>query len=527
MRHASDASGLSHYLRVLRRGAWIVILTTAATTALAVYLSVRQPKLYEASADVFLNGQNLAASLADIQPAYVDPQRTAETQARLARGPAVAERAIRSSNVSGRTGDDLLGESTVTTTPTADILTFTVQDHDPAAAARLATAYASAYTGYRHELDTKSLVQARQEIERRMVELKAQGGVGSQLFANLSDKDERLRTTELLQTSNASLVRAAKGAAQIQPQPRRNGVLGLMLGLMLGVALAFLRDALNTRVRTASEIQERLDLPLLGRVPEPPRKLRGQQGLTMLAAPHAPEAEAYRMLATNLDFVNLDRGASSIMITSASRGEGKSTTISNLAIAFARTGRKVALVDLDLRRPTIDRLFNLDRDLGLTHVALGRATLDSVLIRVPVLDVDHSLTNASNNGGGGAGYLDVLPSGSLPPNAAEFAGSHALSEVLAELSERADLILVDAPPILQVSDTMMLTAKMDGLIVVTRLPEIRRPVVEELRRVLESAPVVKLGFVVTGTGAGESYGYGYGYQYGYASERRRERERVG
>jgi receptor protein-tyrosine kinase len=231
------------------------------------------------------------------------------------------------------------------------------------------------------------------------------------------------------------------------------------------------------------------------------------------------------MLATNLDFVNLDRGASSIMITSASRGEGKSTTIANLAIAFARAGRRVALVDLDLRRPTLDRLFNLDRDLGVTHVALGRATLDDALIRIPVLDVDHGLAHASSNGAG-PGYLDVLPCGSLPPNAAEFAGSHALSDVLAELSERADLILVDAPPILQVSDSMMLSAKMDGLLVVTRLPEIRRPVVEELRRVLETAPVVKLGFVVTGTGAGESYGYGYGYQYGYETQRRRDRERV-
>lgn len=525
MRHASDASGLSHYLRVLRRGAWIVVLTAAITAALAVYLSLRQPKLYEASADVFLNGQNLAASLADIQPAYVDPQRTAETQARLARGPAVAERAIKELNLRSRTGDALLGESTVTTTPSADILTFTVQDRDPTMATRLATGYASAYTNYRHELDTKSLVQAREEIERRMAEMKAEGGQGSQLYANLADKDERLRTTELLQTSNASLVRAAKGAAQIQPQPRRNGILGFILGLMLGVALAFLRDALNTRVRTASEIQERLELPLLGRVPEPPRKLRGQHGLTMLANPHAPEAEAYRMLATNLDFVNLDRGASSIMITSASRGEGKSTTISNLAIAFARAGRKVALVDLDLRRPTIDRLFKLDRDLGVTHVALGRASLENALIRIQVLDSDRGLADASSNGAG-PGYLDVLPSGSLPPNAAEFAGSHALSDVLAQLSERADLVLVDAPPILQVSDTMMLSAKMDGLLVVTRLPEIRRPVVEELRRVLETAPVVKLGFVVTGTGAGETYGYGYGYQYGYETPRRRERERV-
>jgi polysaccharide biosynthesis transport protein len=300
----------------------------------------------------------------------------------------------------------------------------------------------------------------------------------------------------------------------------------LILGLMLGVGLAFLRDALNTRVRTAGEIQERLDLPLLGRVPSPPKKLRGKNRLTMLAKPNAPEAEAFRILAINLDFVNIDRGASSLMITSASRGEGKSTTVSNLAVAMARAGRHVALVDLDLRRPSIDRYFDIDRDPGITNVALGRATLDQALVRIPVLGSEGVTPEASSNGAGSVGYLDVLPAGPLPPNAAEFAGSRALSDVLAELGERAGLVLIDAPPILQVSDAMTLSARVDGVIVVTRLPEIRRPVVEELHRVLEAAPVVKLGFVVTGASADEGYGYGYGYGSGYQTERRREKERT-
>jgi succinoglycan biosynthesis transport protein ExoP len=526
VRQSAEASGLSHYLRVLRRGLWIVILTTAVMTALAVYLSARQPKLYQASADVFLNTQNLAASLSDIQPPYVDPVRAAETQARLARGPAVAARAIQEGRISGRTADALLGQSSVVTTPNADLLTFSVTDGNPDMAARLATAYAKAYTDYRHELDTKSLVEARQEIERRMTELKTEGDQRSQLYANLADKDQRLRTTELLQTSNASVVRDANDAAQIQPQPRRNGILAAILGLMLGVALAFLRDALNTRVRTAAEIQERLDLPLLGRVPAPPKKLRGKNNLTMLARPNAPEAEAFRILATNLEFMNIDRGASSVLITSASRGEGKSTTISNLAVAFARAGRRVALVDLDLRRPSIQRYFNIDTDPGVTNVALGRATLDQALVRIPVLSEGREALHASSNGGSAIGSLEVLPAGSLPPNAGEFAGSRALANVLQQLSERADLVLVDAPPILQVSDAMMLSAKIDGLLVVTRLPEIRRPVVEELRRVLETAPIVKLGFVVTGASAEEGYGYGYGYSYGYAHEGRRDRARV-
>jgi polysaccharide biosynthesis transport protein len=502
----------------------VIVLTTAVTTAAVVYVSLRQPRLYQATADVFLNTQNLAASLSSIQPVYVDPQRAAETQANLARVPTVAARALRAVGLPNRAPSDLLGRSSVTPSSSADILSFSVTDENRLLAPKLVTAYARAYTDYRRELDTSSLIQARQEIERRISELQASGDQHSDIYSSLVEKDQQLRTAELLQRSNAALVRPANYAAQIQPNPERNGILAAVLGLMVGIGLAFLRDALNTRVRSAAEVHERLDLPLLGRVPEPPRRRRGRPRLTMLAEPQGPEAEAYRILATNLDFVNLDRGASSIMITSASREEGKSTTIANLAVAFARAGRRVALVDLDLRRPSIASFFGLEERAGVTHVALERATLDDALVRVP-LEAEPGLLRMSANGSG-PGSLDVLPSGPLPPNPAEFAGSHVLTEILGRLSERKDLVLIDAPPILQVSDTMTLSAKVDAIVTVARLPDVRRGALDELRRVLDAAPVVKLGVIVTGTSGGEDYGYGYGYGYGYATESRKERERV-
>ena len=152
-------------------------------------------------------------------------------------------------------------------------------------------------------------------------------------------------------------------------------MLGLILGLVIGVGLAFLRDALNTRVRSAEEVQEKLGLALLSRVPEPPKDLRGGAGIVMLARPEAPEAEAYRIAATNLGFVNLDRGARTIMFTSALRGEGKSTTAANVAVALARSGARVILVDLDLKRPSQARLFGLGKGPGFTNVALGHTAL--------------------------------------------------------------------------------------------------------------------------------------------------------
>ena len=234
----------------------------------------------------------------------------------------------------------------------------------------------------------------------------------------------------------------------------------------------------------------------------------------MLADPHKPAAEAFRVLATNIDFVNHDRGARTIMVTSARRGEGKSTTVANLAVAFARSGRRVALVDLDLRMPTIANFFGLNGRPGLTHVALGQKQLDEAVAKIAV--VDESERDLRGGNGSVQGMLEVLPSGPLPPNPLEFLSQSGLSDVLARVTDRADLVLIDATPLLDLSDAMALAARVDAVLVVTRMDNLRRPVLDEMSRVLSGVPVVKLGFVLTGTKADGGYGYG-GYGYGSAN----------
>lgn len=519
---SSGISALAHYIRVLRRRAWVVALVVLLATAAALLLSLHEQRLYRASAAVFLSRQDLAATLANVQPAAANPAREAETQADLARTPAVAEQTLREAGLHDRPPEQLLERSSVTTAANADLLTFSVTDPKSRIASLLATAYARAYTDYRRAIDTQSLVRARRDVEQRIAELRRIGDRSSSLYASLVDKDQQLRTLEVLQQSNALLVRSAGRAHQIQPRPVRNGILGGVLGLLVGLGLAFLLDALNTSVRSVSEIEERLELPLLGRLPEPSRRLRTRNQLAMLVDPHTAEAETVRILATNLEFVNLDRGARTIMVTSALRDEGKSTTIANLGIALARGGRHVALVDLDLRRPVLDSYFDLTEQPGLTHVMLGRTELEQALAVIPVVDERES--NGSLNGSI-SGVLEVLPAGALPPNPAEFARSYVLSKIIARLQERADLVLIDAPPLIGLSDAMTISAKVDGLIVVTRLTTLKRAMLEELRRALEGAPTVKLGFVLTGVSMDEAYGYGYGYGYGTGAPER-ELERV-
>jgi len=514
LRHSST---LRDYLNVVRRRKWIILQALILVPAVAFYLSDRQQKTYQADAQVLLSQQNLANALTGVSDSTVfqSVDRISQTQANLARVPKVAADAIAISGIESRPPGQLLAESSVTADPASNLLYFSVTDTSPSIATKLTTAYARAFVRYRHELDTTSLRQARGELEGRMFVLRKSGQGSSRLYGNLLVKDELLRTMEALQTSNASVIRDASGASKVGPRPFRDGMLGLALGIVLGFGLAFLREALDTRVRSADEISERLGLPLLARLPEPPRRLRRSNKLAMLADPHDSSAEAFRILRTNLDFVRLNKKASVILVTSALEAEGKSTTAANLAIALARSGKRVALVDLDLRRPFLDRFFPPPNQLGLTHVALGYATLEQALIKVPVIQaLPHPKRprTAAGNGNGATrveGLLEVLTSGPLPPNLDEFISTPEVADILGRLRERADVVLVDATPLLLVGDAMSLTAVVDAMMIVTRINVVRRPILKELRRVLDNLPAEKLGFVVTGAEHEETYG-GYG-----------------
>ncbi len=499
--------------------------------ALAVGFALQQQPLYSSSAKVLLKHGNVAATLAGVSDYsfYVDPNRVAQTQIELAATPDVAARVLEGAGIEDGDPSALLGSLTITPDANADILTFTITNGDPALAQRLANEYARQYTLFRRELDTQSLDQALEDISARAAELQASG---QKAYARvLRNRAEQLRTLMAVENANAVVARAADSAVQIQPRPTRYGIIGLVLGLMLAFAFAFIRDALDTRVRSAEEIAQRLGLPLLARLPAPSKRLQRANGLVMLEDPTSVDAEAFRVLRTNLDFANLERQARSIMVTSALEAEGKSTTVANLAIAAARTGRRVVLVDLDLRRPYLDRFFKLEGKPGLTNVALGHAALEDAIARAAIPVVERPGVPPEGNGHSPVGgFLDVLPSGPIPPDAGEFVGTGAVAHLLEELSRRYDLVLVDSPPILHVGDALTLATRVDALVLMTRLPSVRRPILKELKRVLENTPGTKLGFALAGAHLEEGYGYGYGYYYSspYASRQGEpSRERVG
>jgi Mrp family chromosome partitioning ATPase/capsular polysaccharide biosynthesis protein len=517
---------LRDYLHVVQRRKWIIVQAVVLVPLAAVLFSLHQQKLYQAEAQVLLSSQNLAAQLTGTQSTGINlqPDRIAQTQADIARVPELAQRVLARVPGTGLTSGELLGDSSVSTAANADILTFSVTNHDPALARQLVNAYAAAYTVYRRQLDTASISRALSSVNARIKELVHAGDRRSALYAQLVERQQTLDTMEALQTANAAVVKRADDAARVQPKPSRNGILGLVLGIVLGLGLAFLWEALDTRVRSAEEIGAKLGgLALLARIPSPSKKVRSEHRLVMLDDPTGTQAETFRMLRTNLDFVSLDRDARTIMVTSAVEQEGKSTTIANLAIAMARAGQRVVLVDLDLRRPYVDKFFGVDGP-GITQVALGHVPLEQALATIAIADPGSNVeivapATGNGNGNGHAkavkGVLQVLSSGPIPPDPGEFVNTEALSQILAELRNRFDIVLIDAPPALRVGDAMTLSQKVDGVVVVARMKIVRRQMLNELARQLGAMPTPVLGFIVTASGDEQGYGYGYGYGYGH------------
>jgi Mrp family chromosome partitioning ATPase/capsular polysaccharide biosynthesis protein len=522
---AADAPTVRDYARVLWRRRWIVLVVALLAPAAAIAMAERQAPVYQASSDVLLQNSDLASSLTGVasgapgvsqNPAWLD-----QTQADLASVPAVAQRAIDLAGAKGITAAELLKKSSITPSSNSDILNFSVSNGNPRLARALATSYAQAYVGYRRHVDTAGIARALAQAKARLARLRSAGDTQSSLYQSVASKVQTLQTLSALQTSNAYVVRTPSRAAKVSPRPTRDGALALALGLILGIGLAFLRETLDTRIRSSDEIGQTLRLPLLGRLPAPPKRLASKWQLATVAEPAGPSAESFRLLRTNLDFANLQRKARTILVTSALEGEGKTTTAANLAVTLARAGRSVVLVDLDLRRPTVQRFFGIDGAPGLTNVVLGELPLDEALRP----DIAHAagVINRNRNGNGNGsqgplaeGRLEILPAGSLPPDPGEFVEEPAVSRLLAELRERAEYVIVDSPPLLALGDARSLSGRVDGVLLVTRLTMLRRPLLRELARVLDSIPAAKLGFVLGDAHAEERYGYGVQY-YGYGS----------
>ncbi len=291
------------------------------------------------------------------------------------------------------------------------------------------------------------------------------------------------------------------------PSHVRDGALGLIVGLALGTGWALLRERLDDRIKSQSELERRLGAPVLAAVSHVPAwRDAGDAVVVTLTDPKSPVSEAYRTLRTNLQFLASKQDLRTIVITSPTAGDGKTATAVNLAVAMAQADQRVVVVSADLRRPRLHRFLDLPNDTGLSLVLSGANEVREAA-RVP-----------------GVRNLRVIPSGPVPPNPAELLQGSRMQEILGQLREFADVVVIDTPPVLAVADASILASRVDGTLLVVNADSASRTATSQARRQLENAGARIIGAVLNNfdPAAADTYPYYY-YYYQYTEDTSRRR----
>jgi tyrosine-protein kinase Etk/Wzc len=337
--------------------------------------------------------------------------------------------------------------------------------------------------------------------------------VDENTYLMMKQKYEEVRISEAGEIGNVRIIDTAiRVLDPVRPNKRLNALLGLLVGLGLGLALSFFLEYLDTSLRSIEEVEKKLNTVVLGAVSRWDRPDRGEVGadessrLITMNAPRSAVAEAYRTVRTNIGFAAVGAPLRTIVVTSSGPKEGKSTTASNLAVTMAQSGKRVLLLDADLRRPVLHKIFGIDRDCGLTDHLVGTVELSEIIHETAV------------------DGLFVVSSGSLPPNPSELLGSESMREVLDHLQEEFDLIIIDTPPVMAVTDALVLIAEVDGVIMIVEAGTTAEQVAVRTRQLIAPAARRFLGVVLNNLDLSRGYGYGryggyhYHYQYHYQSE---------
>jgi tyrosine-protein kinase Etk/Wzc len=353
--------------------------------------------------------------------------------------------------------------------------------------------------------------------ERELVKLTRLAKVNADIYTFLLNKHEEARIAKASTISNINIVDPAiTPELPIKPRKAKNLILGLMVGLMLGVGLAFFQEYLDDTIKDGDQAKRLLGIPVLGTINHiQMRADEADSRATMVVynEPKSIAAEAFRSLRTSLHFSAINRDKKILLVTSTFPGEGKSTVATNLALTLSQTGARVLIIDGDLRRPSLHEKFGFAKAPGLTEVLAGDVDLERVLWPAPM-----------------AG-LFCLPSGTNPPNPAELLGSEKMEQLLTSLSERYDHIVIDAPPVLAVTDAPLLTGICDLVLVVLEAGRVPVKAALRMQEMLASVHARVAGMVINDkSGRGETYGgygyrYGYGYSYGYYSDEDKPQQR--
>jgi capsular exopolysaccharide synthesis family protein len=497
---------IRNYIAILWRRKWVVAVTVAVTVIITVVGTLMATPTYVASTTLrFLTAPSGSVDWVDYEIGYA--QRLMNTYVKIATSRPVLEELMQQLGLNEPPKIEL------EILPNTELMHITVEDPNPTLARDAANALAGILIAQSRELYTGSGKTAREVLSEQLAQIEEEltqaRSEYDSLIAQLPEGDDRIaaasRSIEVKQATYAALVeqyeqvrvREAMRANMlsvvepaVDPQPPSKTrqalkiVMGFMVGLTGGVGLAFLFENLDTTLYTTEQIAEAAALSALGKIPttksKPPSAFFNG---------NSPQGEAFRRLRTNVLVLDHDVPLRTLLVTSAEPREGKSTVVANLAFAIAQSGRKVILVDGDLRLPTLHKIFGLSNEIGLSSVLKQEVTLDEAV-------QDSHISG-----------VRVLTSGPLPLDPAELLGSSQMTALIKQLAQQFDVVLLDAPSLLAVSDAVLLASIVDGVLLIVGRAQARKEAVQAACQHLADANSRPIGFVVNRAKQDGSYNY--------------------
>lgn len=519
---------LRRYIAVFRHWLWLIVLGTLIAGASAYVVNKLTTPVYRATTTLVINQASSYAPVTDYT-SLLTSQQLAKTYVELIKKTPTLTAVIRNRNLE-KTPQQLLAMMTVSAVANTTLLTISIDDGNPANAQSIANEIAQVFVAQVNATQHDRFGSSEDNLAQEMKSLQeniatAQKALGEARAANPPNPAEVSRLDSTLvqyQTSYSNLLksyedlRAAEARLAdslyvaepadlpkfpVRPQTATNTLLAAVVGAMLAVGIVFLIEYLDDTVKGPDDV-EALGLASIGNVGRITLKDPTDK-LIVAHDPRSPIAEGFRSLRTNIQFSSVDHPVRVLLVTSAGPGEGKTTVAANLAVALAQSGQKVALVDADLRRPSVHRIMKMSNNLGLTNALLQPGNLDGTLMSTEVEN------------------LKTIVSGSLPPNPAELLGSERIGKILEELKSQVDWIILDTPPCLVVTDAAVLARRADGVLVVARVGTTRRDALKESLQLLEQVGVKVVGVVMNQVSSRRSsyyYNNNNRYYYYYSSK---------
>ena len=500
---------------VIRSWLWLFAVGVLLAGGTAYLVSSALPKVYKAQVTLLV-GQSRSSSSVDYNDLLAS-QRISQTYANLATTGPILAQVIADAGLQV-TPDEFRDAVTAEAARDSTLVTVTVQDGDPQRAADLANAIAAQMiaasgTVYGKNSQVEGFISSQTEATQLQIEeTQAEIDRLTALPLRTSAQDQQLAALNVqvanLRQSYAALVQLSGSSANAltvvdpatpprepsSPRVLLSTLLAALVGLLIALGIAYTLEYLDDTVKSSEDVEAATGLATLGTV----IKMKGAGGrseiyrLATLLYPRGPAAEAYRTLRTNLEFAAVDEPVRTLLVTSSIPGEGKTTTASNLAVAFAQAGRRVILLDADLRKPGVHKVFDLPNVAGLTS-----------LLRTDDVAIDDVVQATEEE------RLHVITTGLLPPNPAELLGSKRMKTILERLVAAADLVIVDSPPLQAVTDAAILSAITDGTLLVIDAERTRRGAAGHGREALAKADARVLGVALNriSTRAGSNYVY--------------------